>query len=291
MKEPSLRSSRLALASGMAAILIVGGGGFLLGRSTSERPAVVASPLPIVVPAPAPSPITTDAARRVLNRADLIALAATAADAASAGRATPAEIISAEGRRFEVRLPFGCGGPAAKGSDAAMRWRYDENEGVLRVHVAPVVWAPEDWWTAPPPSVEAIEGFWIARPWSSSEACPAATGEASVAGAESVTLPGQTLAVAQVFVAGGARQGRRDGKPFETSARLAPDSFDGSRGLRVRLAGRIGGVPGGGPALCRQPGGAEQRPICVIAVAIDEVAIEHPVTGETLATWSVDRRD
>jgi hypothetical protein len=27
-----------------------------------------------------------------------------------------------------------------------MRWRYDAAEGVLRVHVAPVIWTTVDWW-------------------------------------------------------------------------------------------------------------------------------------------------
>jgi len=72
---------------------------------------------------------------------------------------------------------------------------------------------------------------WIARPWTSSEACPLAADQVPVAGTELVTLPEQTLAVAQFFARGAARQGRRDGQPFETSKRVRPDAFDRITGL------------------------------------------------------------
>lgn len=290
MEEPSLRTSKLALAGGLAATLVVGGGGFLLGRSTTEREPVVAPPAPIVASAPVPTPAPAEEPRGVLGRSDLIALAAAAADAASAGGAASPEIMAANGRRFEVRLPFGCDGPADEGSEAPMRWLYDAAEEVLRVHVAPIVWTTADWRAAGAPlDAEAIEGFWVARSWTSSEACPPVATRPQVTGAEPVTLAGQTLALAQFFAAADTRQGRRGGRPFQTSTRIAPDAFDQSRGLRLRLSGRIGTVPGGGPALCRQPGGAEQRPICVIAVTIGEVAIENPSNGEALATWNLDR--
>jgi len=169
-----------------------------------------------------------------------------------------------------------------------MRWRYDATEGVLRVHVAPVIWTTDDGWTAQAPSgVETIEGFWIARPWTSSEACPPSIVQA--AAAATVEVAAQTLAIAQFFTAGAARQGRRDGQPFETSRKVEPDAFDASQGFRLRLTGRIGGIASGGPALCRQPEGANLQPVCVIAVSIEEVAIEN-ATGQTLNVWNLDRR-
>lgn len=297
MEEPSLRTSKLALAGGLAAILLVGGGGFLLGRGTTQRETIVAPPVPVVAKLPQATPPTPDETpeegRGVLTRSDLIALAAAAADAASGGRpATPQ--IAANGRRFEVRLPFGCGGPAEQGSAAPMLWRYDRDEEVLRVSVSPTVWTPADWATsaermggAEPLAAEAVEGFWIARSWSSAEACPAVTAQPQVTGTEPVTLPGQTLALAQFFAAD-TRQDRRADRPFQTSKRIAAADFDAGQGLRLRLSGRIDTLSGRGPVLCRQPGGPEQRPICVIAVTIGEVGIEL-ATGETLATWNLDR--
>ena len=51
MEEPSARTSRLALAGVVAAALVVGGVGFLLGRNTAEPAQIVVAP-----PTPAPEP-------------------------------------------------------------------------------------------------------------------------------------------------------------------------------------------------------------------------------------------
>lgn len=283
-------------------MLLVGAGGFLLGRGTTGRepaiapPSPVAAPGSVAVPAPA-SPPAGEEPRGILGRADLLALAATAADAAASGRDASAELRPAAGRRFAMRLPFGCAGPAGEGSEAATGWRYDEGEGVLRVRAAPITWMAEDWRTAAGPvAADAIEGFWVSRPWTSSEACPSVSGNPLAAGTEAVTLPGQTLGVAQFFTADGSRQGRRDGRAFETSARIAPEAVNAGAGFRLRLSGRIDRIPAIGqaanrPVLCRQPGGPEQRPICVIAVTLDEVAIERGADGEALATWNIDGQE
>lgn len=264
--------------------MLVGGAGFLLGRVTSERPEVVAAPPP---PAPAPRPEPEPVSSGTLGRAELIALAAAAADASAAGRDPGPEIAAADGRRFELRLPFGCNGPAADDSVAAMRWRYDSEAQALRIHIDPVTWTAQDWWPADAArGVEAVEGFWIARPWTASEACPATGDRPAAAGTEPVTLPGQTLAVGQVFDAEGARGGRRDGDPYQAVVRVAEAELDSSQGFRMRISGRIVRSGGAGPVRCRQPAGPEQRPICLVSVVMDEVAVENPVSAEALATWN-----
>lgn len=281
MKEPSLRASRLAIAAGLVGILLVGGGGFLLGRNTSQRDAAPAAP-PVAAPTPAePKP-------NILDRAGLIALAAAAADAGAAGAPPPARVLQSDGRRFLVSLAFGCGGPAPEGSDAPMRWRLDAK--ALRVHVEPVSWRAADWFPGPvPETLEDMEGFWIARPWTSSDACPPG---ASADGGEDPPPREETLALVRFHLAEGGRQGRRAGQPLETVQRLTGAAPDLSQGLRLRIGGRIASVPGrAGPVLCRQPAGPEQRPACAIAIAADEMAIVNPASGETLATWSVDRAD
>jgi hypothetical protein len=289
MQEPSLHSSRIALAAGLAALLIVGGAGFFLGRSTTERapepalPPAAAAPKPAAEPEPEPQP-------NILGRADLIALAAAAADAAASGRALASDIRELEGRRFELRLPFGCNGPASPGSNAAMRWTYDAAESALRIHVAPFTWAANAWWTGDAPAgVEAVEGFWITRPWTSSEECPAAHQPAAT-GAEPVTLPGQTLAIGRIL-SGEAREGQRAGNLYQAVMRVPENELDASRGFRLRVSGRIASVPGSGPLHCQQPAGPEQRPICLVAVTMDEVAIENPAKEEVLATWTVGQRE
>lgn len=288
MEEPSPRRSRLVLAGALAAVIVVGGGGFLLGRSTTERTRIVAEP-PVAAPSPAPEPRPELDA--VLGRAELIALATRAADAAASGRNPDDQIAAVDGRRFEIRLPFGCDGPVGEESDAAMRWRYDAEDRTLRIHVRPMTWTAQDWWGSDAPAgVEAVEGFWIARPWSSSEACPVG-GERPVArGVEPVTLPGQTLALGQIFHADSARGGRRNGAPFETVVRLPENDLDASNGFRLRVSGRIARASRAGPIRCRQPGGPDQRPICLISTITDEVAIENPASGATLATWTLGGR-
>lgn len=282
MQEPSLRTSRLAIAGGFAAILAVGGAGFLLGRATSSRPT---SPIPTAVVAPAPEPMPEPAS--ILDRAALVALAAAASDAQASGAALPRKVREAVARRFELVLPFGCTGAAEAGSTAALRWSYDEEKEALRLSASPSSWREEDWGFSSDAGVEAIEGFWVARPWSSSENCPPRSEPTMPNGMEAVTLPGQTLAVAQFFTADSRRSALRDGRSFETVLRVPRDKLDATRGFRLRLSGRIDRVPGGGPLRCIQPGGVEQRPICVLAVKLAEVRIENPVDGEVLATWPI----
>ena len=283
MKEPSPRASRLALTAGIVAVGIVGGGGFLLGqRSAQDRPAPVT---PIAVAAlPSSSPTASPA--RAFDRGDLLALAAEAADATARGDAMPADVRDAVGKTFAIALPFGCDGPADAGSEAAMRWRYDEAAGALRLNVTPVTWSPGEWWTADVPSdAETIEGFWIPRPWTRSEACPASQAPTTPEGSEPVTLAGQTLAIGQAFGADGTRQGRRDGKAYASVLRMARDEVNGAKGLALRLTGRLASGPNGSAATCRQPGGADQRPVCLILVSLEQVAIADPTSDAVLVTW------
>ncbi len=289
MKEPSLRHSRLALAGGLAAVLVVGGGGFLLGRATTQRDPVVTAPAPVAAPSPEATP-EPEASRGVLGRSDLIGLAALAADTAATGR--EGELGDAAGRRFELRLPFGCGGPAGEQSNAAMRWRYDAADNALRLHIAPVVWSGAEWWTdAPPPNNSTIAGWWIARPWTSSEACPTGNDQLAVLGAEPVTLSGQTVALGQISQPGDARDDQRNKRSYDAVVRFPQGELDTSKGFRLRISGRIARLPGSGPVRCQQPAGPEQRPICLVGVVLDNVAIENPANDETLVTWNVDQRE
>lgn len=283
MKEPSPRASRLALTAGIVAVAVVGGGGFLLGRhSTTSAPAAVTRA--VVAPVPRPTPTANTA--RMLGRADLLALAAEAADAAASGESIPASVRDAAGKPFEIWLPFGCEGPADAESNAPMRWRYDDATGALRVNVTPVTWSPDEWWkTDTTPQAETIEGFWIPRPWTQSEECPSSQASTAPLGAEPITLSGQTLAIGQAFGTDSTRQGRRDGKAYASVLRMARTAVDGSRGLTLRLAGRIGADTKGNALTCRQPGGADQRPVCLILVSLEEVAIAEPVSKKLLATW------
>lgn len=284
MREPSLRTSRLAIAGGLVAAITVGALGFYLGRSTAPKPP---EPAPAASASPAPSPSPTSEPQEMLDRSDLVALAHRASDTLASGETLPAELRQAVNRRFELAIPFGCTGPAGDNSPARLRWSYNEAEEALRLHVASIDWRPAEWGLGARENIEAIEGFWITRPWSSAETCPERVGQAMATGMEPVTLPGQTVAVAQFFTGDDRRGAQRDGRPFESVQRVPADEFDASRGFRLLLTGRIDRVPGGGPVRCIQPAGIEQRPICVVAVTFDEVRIENPLSNEVLATWPI----
>lgn len=281
MREPSPRTSRLAIAGSLLALIGAGGGGFLLGRVTAPAPPTVtaASTEPTLQqPIEAPP-------ERTLRRPDLIALGAAAADASASGAAISQDAAALAGRRFELDIPFGCDGPAPEGFDAPLRWRYDEEASALRLHVAPNVWDEADWWQEPPEAVEAMEGFWIEHPWTSRGTCPPAPMASAAAGTDPVTLPDRTLGVVQLISPDTPRQMRRDGKPYEAVIRMAADAVQFQRGLRVALKGRVGRFPDGQPARCALPDDYGQRPVCLIAVSVDEVAIRNPATGETLSVW------
>lgn len=282
MIEPSRRTSRLALAGGVAAALGLLAAGFLLGRTATPEPEPVAAPSPVPPPAPTPSP--TPIVRTALDRTALLEAARLAADAFASGAPVPARVSELAGRRFELSIPFGCAGPSAV-LNAPLGWRYDEAAGSLRVRAQPVLWEPSAW--VPPQAVdqvEAVEGFWIPRPWTVSDACPR-NPTVGAGGAPDE----QTLAVAQFYATGGSRLGRRQGEAFEATERVAPDALNLAQGLRLRLTGRITPAPGDGPIVCRALGGPERRPTCLVSASFAEVAIENPGTGATLATWDVSR--
>ena len=297
MVEPEVRTSRIAIALGFLAVLAVGGGGFLAGRgSAPHRPLTEESApepvkaLPVALPSENPS----------LSRADLLLLATKAADAFATGTPLPQDVLDAAGRRFDFTLPFGCGGPS-EAKDSAAWWTYDRARGRLRIGVTPTAWQATDWNIGETSDLEGIEGFWIARPWSSSGNCPpAAPVEAPTATAEQdhapspippkdgeppAIQPEETLAIAQFFSADGTHGIRRAGRPYSIVTRIAPEEFDASQGFRTRLTGRIERTPKGEAIQCVQPKGREQRPACLIATVLDEVRIENAATGATLATW------
>ena len=285
MIEPSRRTSRRTIASGVAAAIALAGVGFAVGRETGPRAdGPAAEPAPAAIPAPAPAPATPlPLPSPPLGRGDLMAAVRAAVDAFASGSPFPPEVESLAGRRFEIRLAFGCGGPSPK--EAPSGWHYDEAVGALRVRVTAAAFDPAAWLGASAAAaIDSSDGFWIERPWTRSETCPpvSPTPAAAVAGA-----PERTLGLVRFHGADESRVGRRDGEPYEAVEKVAPDSLNVAQGLRLRLAGRLVAAPGGAtPIICRAPQ-AGTRPVCLIAVSLDQVAIENPATGATLATWDV----
>ena len=270
---------------------------------------------PAPSPAPAPSPTPTVVIDSTLNRAALLAALTEAGSALADGRDRDAGL---NGRTVSVRLPFGCGGRAsADGATAAGLPRLVRNpDGGLTLTVtpedlkariaadgvAPTAETSLDQW-------DAIEGFWIARPWSGADACPAravaattpvATPEAAKVEADRSKpakaaveasppvqiLPERTAGLAAVVEADASRLGRRQGQAYahvirgEKGAAATP----APGGYALRLEGRLTTFADGKAVKCVQRD-VESRPVCVAALRLDRLAFEDGATGALLSEW------
>ena len=280
MQEPSPHSSRLAMAGGLAALLVVGGSGFLIGRTTAPEPMRTVSQVPRAQPEPPPPPAAI-APPPTLERAGLLDLVADAIDAAVASRQLPKEIQSAAGRRFDLVLPFGCAGPVEGERSAPFGWQYDHANTTLRVWINATRWESATWGAAKTEEGKtAIEGFWVAKPWSTATHCPAS----ALGGAMRAASPDQTqgeLAIAHLIDANAGKSARK----LEIVKRMAPDDFDAKRGFTLRITGRLQSAETGGPIRCLQRTGQHQRPQCMIIGDFAELRVENPKTGDLLGVW------
>ena len=250
------------------------------------------------VPAPAPA----------LTRADLIEAAARAADAFALGRPPPAENSELVGRRFTLRLPFGCSGPTSDDGEASASWSYDPEEETLRARVRSEVWTDADFMRAIAGGAEfeAAEGFWISRPWIRVGDCPrrstesaeretADPGEASPppeepersrddAGNPETAPARETLGLVELFEPGSRRAARRNGRPYEMVRKAAPGEIDLDRGLRLVVEGRLAALVHDQPIACRAAR-PEERPLCLVGARLDRVAITDASGRQVLAEW------
>ncbi len=281
MTESSQRSSRRALVAGAAAAFALAIGGFVAGRATSPPPAKPEEPA--AQPAPAEAAPRRPVITPPLGRGELLAAVAAAADAYAAGQAGTPDNAGLVGRRFEVRIPFGCYGASAEGSGASLRWNYDPKNETLRISAAPEVWTNVPWVRAlAGEQTEAVEGFWLPRPWSRGETCP--THDARMVVPPILPTPSETVGLAQFFETGSSRVSRRDGKPYQTVKKVPLGALQTTEGFWLVLNGRVRALPNGQPVGCHSLG-AELRPVCLVSVEFDRVAIENPLSSERLAEW------
>jgi hypothetical protein len=277
MRRSHFLSQRsLALAAGSAALLTGCQPAADSAANRADDGPVLNLP---VVPAPEPP----------MSRAEVLAATAQAASAAAAGTAAGDSQRTLDGRQFELRIRFGCGGPAASLPETPLGWAYDPEKHTLRLRAMPTISADGDVvGVLGRDRFEAIEGFWIPRPWLLEAVCPApvpetrpaAGGEGSAADAE-VILP--RVGIAQFYTSADPRTGRRSERAYEAVKTLAGKA-PGAEGFNLVLSGRLRAVPGRGVIACAVTG-PDRPPDCIISADFDRVWIENPVGREVLAEW------
>ncbi|HYG27633.1 MAG TPA: hypothetical protein VD906_12070 [Caulobacteraceae bacterium] len=276
MPDPTRTQIRrgLALAAGVIALILAAA--LLFGRPEPEEPPPAKpGPEPLVVdtqPLPLPAP--------PLNRAELIAAAARAASAVATGKPPPTEDAALVGRAFRVAIPFGCAGPTDAESPGPS-WSLDEERQTIKLTARPQLWTKEPWVAelAGQADIEAVEGFWLPRPWLLTADCPTTTLVGGAAGEE--------LGLAVFFDADSSRLLRRGDRPYEHVMNVPAAGATPANGYRLVLAGRITGYEGGEPVRCRVVDPA-RRPVCLFAVSLDRVAFEDPAGGDTIAEWRLN---
>jgi hypothetical protein len=250
---------------------------------------------------PSPAPAIPPPARP-LDRAELIDAADRAADAAASGRAFPEDLADLVGRRFVLRIPFGCGAAGVQNESTNSSWSYDASEQTLRASVTLQTWSDDARVRelAGPLAYEAAEGFWISQPWIRSGDCPLQPGTRAAQSdqiqgdrdvgpgppSEPTIAPArETLGIAEFFLPGSPRAARRRGRPYTLSVKIDPENVDLSRGLRVLIEGRLLAFPGGSPFACSIES-SDLRPLCLIRADMTKVAISGASDERTLAEWS-----
>jgi hypothetical protein len=230
-----------------------------------------------------------------LDREALLLAVLRAASAAALGEEADGVQQGLDGKRFELRLRFGC--PGERAADGQTRsWTHDRDARVVRIAIGPEI--ERD--TAlvqelAGPDVEAVEGFWIHRPWQLKAGCPAppAAGAdrdvvaSATPGGDSTTGstidPVPSLGIAQFFRETDARSHRRDSRAYEAAENLSAGEVPSRAGYDLIVDGRLQGLPDGRVIACRAR--SSRRPSCVISVRFEEVSLERADTGELLAEW------
>jgi len=234
------------------------------------------APPPVVVPAPLAKPATAP-----LDRAALIAAAQRAAGAYAAGaKDTGADMV---GRRFALRLPFGCSGPALDPGPAQAYYQVDPTEGTVRLVARPAVWTDLPLLRAAPgpANTESVEGFWIPRPWLIETRCPERRQVAPPATPTPVEAP--SLGLAMFHAADAPRAARRGDRPYEQVLKPGPETAAQARSYVLVLEGRLTGFPDGAAIHCWSES-VDHRPTCLYGVTLDRVAFESG-DGAVLADW------
>lgn len=269
-----------ALAA-VAAVALVSGCDVKTPASPEQDP--TASAIPTIQP-PAPAPTLS---LQPATRADILAAVASAADATAAGLPLPQANLTLADRTFELHLPFGCG-PSTGSTWGQVR--RDSATSVLRINVTPERFGQDTRIaaTATDETFDAIEGFWIERPWTTAEACPrpapTAAAEAPGSAAKPQPATSQSVAIAQFFKPDAPRTSQRRNRPYTYVGKPEPAESAPVGPMQLKLTGRITGFADGQPVHCHA-GDPAAAPLCVVAVEFTGVGIEAAQSGDILTEW------
>ena len=243
------------------------------GREEPTTPTPAAEPPP---PAITPGVLTPP----VVNRAAFIQAANAIASTAAAG--SPAVGESLAGRRFVIRQAFGCGASAGAAHEGAASSAWGHERKVLNLSLTPA-----DWGSAPlmadAGDWEAVQGYWITRPWMLGEGCPAKAAQET--GDTPVSPSPMTLGLAAVHAVDSSRLGRRTGRSMDFAVR----GVDGQspvepvEGYGLVLEGRFVAGPDGRSLRCRSEH-PDRRPVCIALTEMDRIAFTD-ASGAVLAEW------
>ena len=266
------------------------------------------------------APTVLPVADPALDREQLLLAVMRAASAAAVGRDDLDIQRKLDGKPFKIALRFACPSAAASQQPAAASQqpdaatRREDSKETLRLSARPDVTLDDPLLSAIGASeaFEAVDGFWIKRPWLLNAACPIvppaptapdpgeeADGEgrkekgesaaraetADAAGTGSGVAAQQRIAIAQFYSSTDTRAGRRTDRPYEAVVTPAADNSIERTGFDLVLSGRLRALPNGKVIQCvatdpRRP------PDCILSATFDQVRMEHPETRALLAQWA-----
>jgi hypothetical protein len=222
-------------------------------------------------PAP-PAPEIKPVSENVLDRQAVIVAALRAATAAALGTDDRNAQQELKGRKFAVRLRFGCPGITNPSRTAT----YDPKEQVLRVKVQ------SDMTGEKLPASDLLRddheggiGFTFGKPWLLTAGCPSPA-FATMADAE------PTIILAQIFTAEESRAQRPVGT-YQLTKTLKPEDAP-QQGLDLVVSGRFAELSDGRMIHCAASDGP---PACIVSGKIARVTVENPQNGEVLGEWGL----
>ena len=219
----------------------------------------------------------------ILTRRELIETAQEVAARFAAEGRIPAGSARLAGRRFSVRLAFGCEPAQATAGVLQATVQANAERNSVSLMARPALWADLPLIQALPErtDIETVEGFWIPRPWSASENCP----PSAELPAPAVATPpsAQTLGLARVFAPGESRAQRHAEHPYQFTFRQPPNAPPGAS-YYLLLEGDLAAFKDGNVLNCWAES-AMHRPVCLYSVVFSHIAFIDARDGSVLAQW------